>query len=93
MKSASHSLAQCVDNFDSPWTGAGSILIFLMLGKQLISFGRSNNSITVDVKIGGSALDKILFFKILGLSYSSIAFIDKIISLDVLDTPYLIVEM
>ena len=38
---------------------------------QLVSFEQSNNSGSIDVKIGGSVLEKKSSFKILGLTFSS----------------------
>ena len=38
---------------------------------QLVSFDRSNNSGSVDVKMGGSVLDEKSSFKMLGLTFSS----------------------
>ena len=38
---------------------------------QLVSFDRSNNNGSVDVKIGGSILEEKLSFKMLGLAFSS----------------------
>ena len=38
---------------------------------QLVSFDRSNNNSSIDVKMGGSILEEKLSFKMLGLTFSS----------------------
>ena len=38
---------------------------------QLVLFDRSNNTGSIDVKIDGSVLEEKLFFKMLGLTFSS----------------------
>ena len=53
-------------NLDKKW------LIDVNAGKtQLISFGRSNNNGSIDVKMGGSTYEKKSCFKMLGLTFSS----------------------
>ena len=37
---------------------------------QLVSFDRSNNNVSIDVKMDGSALEKKSYFKVLGLTFS-----------------------
>ena len=47
-------------------------LVDLNAGKtQLVSFNRSINNGSIDVKMGGSILEEKSFFKILGLTFSS----------------------
>ena len=38
---------------------------------QLVSFDRSNNNCSIDVKMGGSILEEKSSFKMLGLTFSS----------------------
>ena len=38
---------------------------------QLVSFGQSNNTSAIDVKMDGSVLEEKSFFKMLGLTFSS----------------------
>ena len=52
------------------WTGARSGLLMLMLEK-LVSFDRSNNNDSIDVKIDESVLEEKSSFKIMGLTFSS----------------------
>ena len=52
------------------WTGARSGLLMLMLEK-LVSFDRSNNNDSIDVKIDESVLKEKSSFKIMGLTFSS----------------------
>ena len=50
---------------------------------QLVSFDRSNNTGAIDVKMDGSALEEKLFFKMLGLTFSSkLDWVSYIISID-----------
>ena len=47
-------------------------LVDFIAGKtQLVSFGRSNNNGTIDVKMDGGVLEEKSSFKIVGLTYSS----------------------
>ena len=47
-------------------------LVDFSAGKtQLVSFDRSNNNGSIDVKMDGSVLEEKSFFKILGLTFSS----------------------
>ena len=47
-------------------------LVDFIAGKtQLVSFGRSNNNGTIDVKMYGCVLEEKSSFKIVGLTYSS----------------------
>ena len=47
-------------------------LVDFSAGKtQLVSFDRSNNNGSIDVKMGGSILEEKLSFKMLGLTFSS----------------------
>ena len=48
-------------------------LVDISAGKtQLVSFGRSNNNGSIDVKMGGSVLEEKSSFKMLGLTLFSI---------------------
>ena len=38
---------------------------------QLVLFDRSNNTVAIDVKMNGSVLEEKLFFKMLGLTFST----------------------
>ena len=38
---------------------------------QLVSFGWSNNTVSIDVKMGGSVLEEKSYFKMLELTFSS----------------------
>ena len=42
-----------------------------MLGKLIVWFDQSNNSGAIDVKMDGSVLEEISFFKMLGRCFSS----------------------
>ena len=54
------------------WTGARSGLLISMMGKtQLISFDRSNNNGSIDVKMDESFYKEKSSFKMLGLTFSS----------------------
>ena len=59
--------------YDTLWTGAGSgLLIDFNAGKTpLVSFGWSNNTGAIDVKMEGSVLEEKSSFKMLGLTLSS----------------------
>ena len=58
--------------YETRWTGVSSGLLISMLGKtQLVSFDRSNNNGSTDVKMGGSILEEKSSFKMLGLTFSS----------------------
>ena len=48
---------------------------------QLISFDRSNNNDSIDVKMGGSILEETSLFKMLGLTSSKLDWMSYIISL------------
>ena len=50
----------------------GKWLVDFSAGKtQLVSFDRSNNNGSIDVKMGGSILEEKSYFKMLGLTFSS----------------------
>ena len=53
------------------WTGARSGLLISMLGKQLVSFDWSNNTVSFNLEMYGSVLEEKSSFKMLGLIFSS----------------------
>ena len=54
------------------WTGVRNGLLINSAGKtQLVSFERSNNNGSIDVKMDGSVLEEKSSFKMLGLTFSS----------------------
>ena len=54
------------------WTGASSGFVDFNAEKtQLVSFDRSNNTGSIDVKMDGSVLEEKSSFKMLGLTFSS----------------------
>ena len=58
--------------YETQWTGGKKWLVDFNAGKtQLVSFDRSNNNGSIDVKMGGSVLEEKLSFKMLGLTFSS----------------------
>ena len=58
--------------YETQWTGVRSGLLISMLGKFfLVSFDRSNNNGSIDVKMGWSILEEKSSFKMLGLTFSS----------------------
>ena len=46
-------------------------MLISLLEEQLVLFDHSNNTVTIDVKMDGSVLEKKSSFKIIGLSFSS----------------------
>ena len=56
--------------YEALWSGIRSGLLISMLGK-LVSFGRCNNSGSIDVKMDGFVLEEKLSFKMMGLAFSS----------------------
>ena len=56
--------------YKTPWTGR-KWLVFNAGKTQLVLFGRSNKTGTIDVKMDGSILEEKSSFKMLGLTFSS----------------------
>ena len=58
--------------YETLWTGGKKWLVDFSAGKtQLVSFDRSNNNASTDVKMDGSVLEEKSSFKMLGLTFSS----------------------
>ena len=65
------------------WTGGKKWLVHFNAGKtQLVSFDRSNNNGSIDVKMDGSVLEEKPSFKMLGLTFlSKLDWVSYIISI------------
>ena len=58
--------------YETLWTGVRSGLLIFNAGKnQLVSFERSNNNGSIDVKMDGSILEEKSSFKMLGLTFTA----------------------